>query len=51
MQEESLPVQIIVIDILIYGGFHPVTAVLEFRSYSATDWPTVKLLHDLQIFF
>ena len=24
---------------------------LQYRSYSATDWPTVKLLHDLQVFF
>ena len=23
--------------------------LLQYRSYSATDWPTVKFLHDLQV--
>ena len=25
--------------------------ILQFCSYSAPDWPTVKLLHDLQVVF
>ena len=29
----------------------PYTAILQFLSYSVTNWPTVKFLHDLQEFF